>query len=513
MNDYSFGNFVSSLRLRRGLSQKELGALVGVSNKAVSKWENGAAKPQAAVCKKLAYALGITLDELLACKYQSAQSASKGIFAMEKEIWEKARQRMADLYGENPPLEILERFETERLQFQRSSFVPVMSFFGTLVSEVEAQNGVCFARGEIGDSFIAWLLGASKANPLPPHYYCAKCKRIEFVPDVSDGWDLPLKRCGCGGMLRGDGHRLPFSILRESASNSYEYSLPAQFRARAEALLRETFKDSLNVFRVVLADLSGQKSNSYLLLPNDACTDIPPDTDTLSLDADILFHKYRQYTRIIFLFSDRETLICSLADRTNWKPYQTDYLCQDAMDALREGGAMQPYVDRCRAELAKCTPVSVTNPKRDLTDCLKDTACNTFSDLLRIYGLCHGSYALQNGSSQLDQRFAYREDLYVLIQQEMVKKGVSGDGLAVKYTKQLRRGMLAEKRMTEAHARELTAAGITPDQLEDLKQVLYLFPKAHAVNDLRNSLILAWFAVKYPNEFRSELGRVLPVNS
>ena len=41
MRDYSFGNFISTLRERKGLSQYQLGVLVDVSDKAVSKWENG----------------------------------------------------------------------------------------------------------------------------------------------------------------------------------------------------------------------------------------------------------------------------------------------------------------------------------------------------------------------------------------------------------------------------------------------------------------------------------------
>ena len=41
MRDYSFGNYISTLRERMGLSQYQLGVLVGVSDKAVSKWENG----------------------------------------------------------------------------------------------------------------------------------------------------------------------------------------------------------------------------------------------------------------------------------------------------------------------------------------------------------------------------------------------------------------------------------------------------------------------------------------
>ena len=38
MRDYSFGNYISVLRERRGLSQFQLGALVGVSDKA--EWQN-----------------------------------------------------------------------------------------------------------------------------------------------------------------------------------------------------------------------------------------------------------------------------------------------------------------------------------------------------------------------------------------------------------------------------------------------------------------------------------------
>ena len=45
MNDYTFGNKIYQLRNQLKLSQSELAKLVGVSNKAVSKWENGKAKP------------------------------------------------------------------------------------------------------------------------------------------------------------------------------------------------------------------------------------------------------------------------------------------------------------------------------------------------------------------------------------------------------------------------------------------------------------------------------------
>ncbi|MBQ9007898.1 MAG: helix-turn-helix domain-containing protein [Clostridia bacterium] len=65
MRDYAFGNMIAALRYKQGFSQFQLGKLVGVSDKAVSKWENGSSKPKMETCHKLARVLGITLDELL----------------------------------------------------------------------------------------------------------------------------------------------------------------------------------------------------------------------------------------------------------------------------------------------------------------------------------------------------------------------------------------------------------------------------------------------------------------
>ena len=66
MRDYKFGNLICSLRIERGMSQFQLGKLLGVSDKAVSKWENGNAKPRISTCHRLADILGVSLDDLLA---------------------------------------------------------------------------------------------------------------------------------------------------------------------------------------------------------------------------------------------------------------------------------------------------------------------------------------------------------------------------------------------------------------------------------------------------------------
>lgn len=62
------GDFIYTLRKEKGLSQNELGAQLGVTNKAVSKWETGEANPDIALIRPLAEILGVSADELLACE-------------------------------------------------------------------------------------------------------------------------------------------------------------------------------------------------------------------------------------------------------------------------------------------------------------------------------------------------------------------------------------------------------------------------------------------------------------
>lgn len=65
MDKYRFGNYLTALRTERGLSQSELGEIVGVSNKAISKWENGEALPRLERLKALADYFSITVEELI----------------------------------------------------------------------------------------------------------------------------------------------------------------------------------------------------------------------------------------------------------------------------------------------------------------------------------------------------------------------------------------------------------------------------------------------------------------
>ena len=63
MDKYKFGEFIYQKRKELGLTQDELGYKLGVTNKAVSKWETGDNLPDIMMLKKLAQVFGLTVDE------------------------------------------------------------------------------------------------------------------------------------------------------------------------------------------------------------------------------------------------------------------------------------------------------------------------------------------------------------------------------------------------------------------------------------------------------------------
>lgn len=73
MNDYNFGNFIYQLRTKLNLTQEKLAKKLGVTNKAISKWENGKAKPTTEMLKKLSILFNISIDELLQIKGNSVK--------------------------------------------------------------------------------------------------------------------------------------------------------------------------------------------------------------------------------------------------------------------------------------------------------------------------------------------------------------------------------------------------------------------------------------------------------
>ncbi len=80
MDNEKIAHFISELRKEKKLTQKELAEQLGVTDKAVSKWERGLSCPDISLLSKLSTVLGITTTELL--NGEKAESSSPEINAI-----------------------------------------------------------------------------------------------------------------------------------------------------------------------------------------------------------------------------------------------------------------------------------------------------------------------------------------------------------------------------------------------------------------------------------------------
>ena len=65
MNQTAIGSYIARKRKEQNLTQEQLADQLGVSNKTISKWENGKCMPDYSIIQKLCEALHVTLPELM----------------------------------------------------------------------------------------------------------------------------------------------------------------------------------------------------------------------------------------------------------------------------------------------------------------------------------------------------------------------------------------------------------------------------------------------------------------
>jgi len=74
MDAKQFGSFLAKQRKEKGYTQKELAEHLGVTDKAISRWENGHGYPDIESLEPLAKELGVSLMELLHGEFHGGQA-------------------------------------------------------------------------------------------------------------------------------------------------------------------------------------------------------------------------------------------------------------------------------------------------------------------------------------------------------------------------------------------------------------------------------------------------------
>lgn len=90
MNQIKIGKFIATCRKTQNLTQFQLAEKLGITDRAVSKWERGISMPDSSVMLELCEILGITVNDLLSGEIVTVDDYNK---KMEAQLLEIIRQK------------------------------------------------------------------------------------------------------------------------------------------------------------------------------------------------------------------------------------------------------------------------------------------------------------------------------------------------------------------------------------------------------------------------------------
>ena len=93
MNQEKIGKFIASCRKKQKLTQEQLAEKLGITYKAVSKWETGKGLPDASIMKDLCCILKITVNELLSGELINKEDYNKKTEEYMLEIYRQKEER------------------------------------------------------------------------------------------------------------------------------------------------------------------------------------------------------------------------------------------------------------------------------------------------------------------------------------------------------------------------------------------------------------------------------------
>ena len=98
MDQIKIGKFIATRRKEQGMTQAVLAEKLGISDRAISKWETGKSMPDSGIMLELCDLLRINVNELLSGERIMAEAydklAEENLLAMRREVEEKNRQML-----------------------------------------------------------------------------------------------------------------------------------------------------------------------------------------------------------------------------------------------------------------------------------------------------------------------------------------------------------------------------------------------------------------------------------
>ena len=470
-------------------------------------------------------------------------------------VYENAK----NIYGEKLPEIIIERIEKEIKSITTYGF-SVIYYIAHKLVKYSLDNGYLVgSRGSVGSSLVASFMNITEINPLPPHYVCPTCKNSEFILDGSygSGYDLPIKKCDkCNEELKRDGQDIPFETFlgfKGDKVPDIDLNFSGEFQQQAHEFIRSKNKlnddelfDEAHSFRAgTIGTLAAKTAYAYiknyfeLISKEYTNTDInyyisflegikrttgqhpggiivvPQkyniyDFTPIQYPADdkksnwqtthFDFHSiHDNLLKLDILGHDDPTMLKKLYDLTKINPQTINITDEKVMQLFSSNKSLK--IEEAYDEYFELGTLGVPEFGTDFVmGMLKDTKPKTFSELVIVSGLSHGTDVwLGNAKELIDNNICEFKDVIGCRDDIMVYLMYQGiDALqAFNIMENVRKG----KGLTEEEINLLKEKNIPEWYISSCQKIKYMFPKAHACAYVLMALRIAWYKVYYPLEY------------